>query len=419
MARAARGPQDGRDGSCRAGSVAAGRASVAQSGCGDDPRGDRRYARESVRELLAVLVGSSCERIESVLGGSLDEAAAKDATRIRQEITRLSQAQWLDEVGEMRAFPASSQVLQRKHGYRELLGHYLSLVMASQYPIASDDLKRIIETKSASALYEYWVFFEVVRSVERLLGRRPTRGVRVDAADEKRPHLDHGVAVQFGPDVEVIYNRRFAGDSPNGRFGSYSLPLRPDVLLRIAGDVYVFDAKFRVERGTGWAPSSEDERTEEEMLQGDSQDGVSRWFKAGDIHKMHAYRDAVRHSGGVRVASAWAIYPGNEFRFYSDMKGRVVVKEEMPAEGGGSGRDPLGAAGRAKVLDYVITAMLEPMIGDEAGHCGGIIEEGSALPCPKGTWVSLAGAWELPAGRSSLGSPRRSASRANSLRSWR
>ncbi len=303
------------------------------------------------------------ERIESVLGGSLDEAAAKDATRIRQEITRLSQAQWLDEVGEMRAFPASSQVLQRKHGYRELLGHYLSLVMASQYPIASDDLKRIIETKSASALYEYWVFFEVVRSVERLLGRRPTRGVRVDAADEKRPHLDHGVAVQFGPDVEVIYNRSFAGDSPNGRFGSYSLPLRPDVLLRIAGDVYVFDAKFRVERGTGWAPSSEDERTEEEMLQGDSQDGVSRWFKAGDIHKMHAYRDAVRHSGGVRVASAWAIYPGNEFRFYSDMKGRVVVKEEMPAEGGGVGAIPLEPLGERRYLDYVIKAMLEPMIG--------------------------------------------------------
>lgn len=309
-----------------------------------------------VKYLLAWL-GALTERIEVVLGASLDEATGAQAVRLRQEVVRLSQAAWLGEVGEMRSFPASSQVLQRKHGYRELLGHYLSLVMASRYPIAGEDLRRILEVKSASALYEYWVFFEVIRSVERVLGRRPTSAASADVSDQIRAHLDHGVSVRFGPDVEVVYNRGFSGSNPQGKFGSYSLPLRPDVLLRVRGELYVFDAKFRVERGVGWKPANQDESQEAEMLAGDVVDGVARWFKAADIHKMHTYRDAVRHNGGLHVSSAWAIYPGNEFRFYSDMEGRVVL-ENLPAGMEGVGAIPLEPMGSRDSLDYIVRAML-------------------------------------------------------------
>lgn len=302
-------------------------------------------------------LGGLTERIEVVLAGSLDEATRDQAVRLRQETTRLSQAEWLNEVGEMRAFPANSQVLQRKHGYRELLAHYLSLVMASRYPIAGEDLRRILEVKSASVLYEYWVFFEVVRSVERAVGFPPTKGASADVSDQIRVHLDHGVSVQFGPTIEVIYNRGFSGGSPKGKFGSYSLPLRPDVLLRVGEELYVFDAKFRVERAAGWKPSNQAETEEAEMLAGESDDGVARWFKAADIHKMHTYRDAVRHGGGLHVSSAWAIYPGNEFRFYSDMEGRVVL-EGIPAEMEGVGAIPLEPMGSRKSLDYVVSTML-------------------------------------------------------------
>lgn len=307
-------------------------------------------------------IGALADRMVEVLGPSLDEASLETAVAIKQEVARLMQAGWLVEVSEMRTFPASSQVLQRKHGYRDLLGHYLSLVMASRYPIAGEDLRRIIEVKSASALYEYWVYFELVRSVERILRRSPTRGVRVDTADHLRPHVDHGVSVEFGPEVEVIYNRSFAGNRPKAAYGSYSLTLRPDVLLRVGGDVYVFDAKFRIEHGAGWAPKTEEERADAEALQVDEvQDDVVRWFKASDIHKMHAYRDAIRH-GGLRVASAWAIYPGSEFRFYSDMEGRVIVQEQMPAELGGVGAIPLEPMGDRGSLDYVVRAMLDAVV---------------------------------------------------------
>lgn len=301
------------------------------------------------------------ERVQVVLSSSMDEATRDQAVRLRQEVGRLSQASWLSEVKQMRAFPASSQVMQRKHGYRELLGHYLSLAMASRYPISGEDLRRILEVKSASALYEYWVFFEVVRSVERTLGFAPTQGAPADVSDQVRVHLNHGVSVRFGDHVEVVYNRGFAGDHPTAKFGSYSLNLRPDVLLRVGDELYVFDAKFRVERAAGWKPATQEETEEVEMLEGDSTDGVARWFKAADIHKMHTYRDAVRHSGGLHVSSAWAIYPGNEFRFYSDMKGRVVL-DDIPDDLEGVGAIPLEPMGSRKSLDYVVAAMLGGLV---------------------------------------------------------
>jgi len=321
--------------------------------CVDTP--ENRFVR-----YLLLWIKALSERVLEMLGDTLDEAARGQAVRICEEVGRLSRAEWLSEVGEMRSFPANSQVLLRKHGYRELLGHYLALVMSSRYPIGGADLRRIIETKSASALYEYWVYFEVIRSVERVLGKRPTKGARIVTSDELRPHIDHGVSVEFGPDVEVIYNRRFSGNRPTARFGSYSLPLRPDVLLRVGDDVFVFDAKFRVERATGWLPKTDEEREEVLALDPENQDdGVARWFKAADIHKMHAYRDAVRH-GGLRVASAWAIYPGSEFCFYSDMKGRIIVREDVPPELEGVGAIPLEPMGERTSLDCVVRAMLTP-----------------------------------------------------------
>lgn len=222
---------------------------------------------------------------------------------------------------------------------------------------AYSSLRRILEVKSASSLYEYWVFFEVVRSIERTLGFPPTQGAAADASDQVRAHLNHGVSVRFGDHVEVIYKRGLAGDRPTAKFGSYSLNLRPDVLLRGGDELYVFDAKLRVERGPGWKPANQEETEEAEMLAGDSTDGVARWFKAADIHKMHAYRDAVRHSGALHVSSAWAIYPGNEFRFYSDMKGRVVL-DDIPDDLEGVGAIKLEPMGSRKSLDYAVAAML-------------------------------------------------------------
>jgi len=83
---------------------------------------------------------------------------------------------------------------------------------------------------------------------------------------------------------------------------SYSVLLRPDVVLRIHRgpdhEDHLFDAKFKVRRIAGEV----EDRQEEDR-------GV---FKREDVYKMHAYRDAL-----PSVRSAWVLYPGTELRFYS------------------------------------------------------------------------------------------------------
>lgn len=293
----------------------------------------------------------------------VDDVLLDDAIALEMEIHRLRQAPWLEEVGEMRTFPANSQVLQRKRGYRELLGHYLSLIMASRYPIASDDLRRILETKSASTLYEYWVFFTIVDSVRRCLKRSPTRAFVSKGIDDLRVVVQQGITIDFGPDIQVLYNRRVPGNNAAGRYKSYSLALRPDVLLRVGKDIYAFDAKFRVERDKYWAAKTPEEKDEVESLaddiEGSREDGIAKWFKQSDIHKMHTYKDAMRNTAGDQIRSAWAVYPGTEFRFYSDEGGKIMIAD-LPCLPVGVGAVPLEPNGSREALDSVLHKMLIP-----------------------------------------------------------
>ena len=85
------------------------------------------------------------------------------------------------------------------------------------------------------------------------------------------------------------YNLRFAAGSTDGRLSS-SLPLRPDIVVAVPGSgglvLHVLDAKLRV-------------------------DGVTGTFKADDLVKMHAYRDALPD-----VRSAVVLYPGQRDDWY-------------------------------------------------------------------------------------------------------
>ena len=126
-------------------------------------------------------------------------------------------------------------------------------------------------------------------------------------------------------------------------------------------DTYAFDAKFRVERDKSWAPKSFDEVEEVESLaegnENSIDDGIAKWFKQSDIHKMHTYRDAVRHSSGQQVRSAWAVYPGTEFRFYSDKEGKKDLAG-TPRKPVGVGAIPLEPNGTRESLDTLILDML-------------------------------------------------------------
>ena len=137
-----------------------------------------------------------------------DRDLAGDAERMRQVAAQWMMAPFLSGVGRLRYFPASSQVLQNRVGYRELLRHYLAIILAARDPIHARDLQLIMEAKSASLLYEYWTFFTLADALRPLLGypvqatqmtSDATASARVHSICGRRAALPRGT-LAFRPD---------------------------------------------------------------------------------------------------------------------------------------------------------------------------------------------------------------------------
>lgn len=331
---------------------------------------------EQARDLLA----------ERLCDASLQAQAAELANRLRE----MASADWLEEVGDFDRFPAHSQVMQKRFGYRDVLRHYLALVLASRYPLAAAAITRIVETKSASLLYEYWTFFELAESLGDLLGD-PIEAVRTTESDPFSSVLKEGIRLTFPPvggaafamatsgahgtgapgtasgrAVELWYNRSFSRSAPVGA-RSYSVALRPDICLRVGDRLHLFDAKFRVDQFE--IPDDAVAAEDEAEARGTVTKG---WFKHADIHKMHAYKDAIGGADG-RVASVWVLYPGSEFRFFGEDGTRwesaeALARAVSTTELRGVGAVPM-VPGEELQRSGALSAMLRAVVDEGGAAC--------------------------------------------------
>jgi len=199
------------------------------------------------------------------------------------------------EVGEMAYFPSGSQVLLKRDGYRELLQLYRLFNLARR-PFFGP-LAEAIDSRDVCTLYEYWCFFKLVKELEQLWGKAKI-GLKV----EERGGMQWGVIAGFCDDRELVYNKEFG----RCRYGSYSVPLRPDFVLHQPGKpIIVFDAKFRFDLAL--LPNPEERDTyEPEVVEGN----VERIVRRADLYKMHTYRDALAAQAAV------VLYPGERDVFY-------------------------------------------------------------------------------------------------------
>jgi PD-(D/E)XK nuclease superfamily len=113
--------------------------------------------------------------------------------------------------------------------------------------------------------------------------------------------LGQGLTAHFSGSVRVEFNRSFSR-SQGGKHRSYSVPLRPDILVETPRERHIFDAKFAFEP-FGPSVSEDDDDSEDDSLAGRA--------RRGHIHKMHTYRDALD-----RVASVRVLYPGSTDEWY-------------------------------------------------------------------------------------------------------
>lgn len=196
-------------------------------------------------------------------------------------------------VSAFRVLPTHSQVLLRREGYEALYRLYPSFLAGRT--ALQGLLGDMIAMRDIAHLYELWCFLEVARQMadQPKIGKPRLLLTQVGASPSLRAE-----ATFPSQNLSLLYHRSFDGPGQPRHGRSYSAKLVPDItVFREGRAIGVFDAKFRLR----WShvDSDFDGPTTGKPLE-------------EDLHKMHAYRDALH----LRFAAS--LYPGDRAAFFPD-----------------------------------------------------------------------------------------------------
>ncbi|MFO7897300.1 MAG: DUF2357 domain-containing protein, partial [Candidatus Cloacimonadales bacterium] len=221
----------------------------------------------------------------------------------------------------------NSPVLQRKEGYRHVLRVWLMFDLAAKLIWTGGDDIYSGGKKDIATLYEYWLFFKLLdlfqsifeiksKDISDLIKETPD-GLNLQLRQGKftaiRGVYDSG---NRKLNVRFNYNRSFSGEKSYPDSGSWTTTLRPDYTLSFWPDgiseiesekqeliVHVhFDAKYKIANLTDFLEKNNKNDLDTEKTE--NRKGV---YKNADLLKMHAYKDAIRRTGG-----AYILYPGDK-----------------------------------------------------------------------------------------------------------
>ena len=237
----------------------------------------------------------------------------------------------------------NSPVLQRKEGYREVLQVWLMFDFAARLNWTGGDSVYEAGQKNVAVLYEYWLFFKLQELISQFFNINPADKEQLVKMDDDgidlniiqgRTTILRGCSKSDIRQLNVAfyYNRTFGqsnGDKDSVHTaGSWTMSMRPDYTLSIwPGDPVKdtdkekeeeeaerqelithihFDAKYRLNKIILEDKSEED--VNDELIEEKRQQELGI-YKRADLLKMHAYKDAIRRTGG-----AYVLYPGTESR---------------------------------------------------------------------------------------------------------
>ncbi len=221
----------------------------------------------------------------------------------------------------------NSPVLQRKEGYREVLRVWLMFDLAAKLIWTGGDDIYSGGKKDIATLYEYWLFFKLLelfqsvfdidpRDISDLIKETPD-GLNLQIRQGKFTAL-RGV-YNSGTrklNIRFNYNRSFIGRKTYPKPGSWTTTLRPDYTLsfwpygisepeaekqELVVHVH-FDAKYKIANLADFLEQNIQNDPNEEKTE--NRKGI---YKNADLLKMHAYKDAIRRTGG-----AYVLYPGDK-----------------------------------------------------------------------------------------------------------
>lgn len=222
----------------------------------------------------------------------------------------------------------NSPVLQRKEGYREVLRVWLIFDLAAKLIWAGGEDIYGAGKKDIATLYEYWLFFKLLDLFQEIFNieaediskliQPTTDGLSLQIKQGKSTPL-RGVYDSGSRKLNIRfnYNRSFNGKNVYPNSGSWSTVLRPDYTLSFwplgvteeeaeLQELIVhvhFDAKYKVANLFDYInrdPNVDVDLDQEKIA---NRKGI---YKNADLLKMHAYKDAIRRTGG-----AYVLYPGD------------------------------------------------------------------------------------------------------------
>jgi predicted component of viral defense system (DUF524 family) len=221
----------------------------------------------------------------------------------------------------------NSPVLQRKEGYREVLRVWLMFDLAAKLIWKGGDDIYSGGKKDIATLYEYWLFFKLLDLFQSIFDIEPKdiSDLIKETPDGLNLQIKQGKFTALSGvynsgsrklNIRFNYNRSFSGKKNYPDSGSWTTTLRPDYTLSFwpfgISDteaekqeliVHVhFDAKYKIANLTDFLEKNTENDLDEEKAE--NRKGI---YKNADLLKMHAYKDAIRRTGG-----AYVLYPGDK-----------------------------------------------------------------------------------------------------------
>ena len=289
---------------------------------------ENRFIKHALEEFLFF-----CENCESKF--QKYSTAKIESGILSTKISSLLNQSFFNDISRPTSLRLNSPVLQRKSGYREVLNAWLKFDLAAKLVWKGGDNVYDAGKKDIATLYEYWLFFTLLDLLKKVFDIEPKSIAELIQYDKGKLSLNlkQGTAIAMkgvyksasrNLNIQFSYNRSFGGGKTFPNAGSYTTTLRPDYTLSIWPEeindareaenteliTHIhFDAKYKVKNFYDLISISKGEeltaKEEEELLIEEEVEIQKGTFKNEDLLKMHAYKDAIRRTGG-----AYILYPG-------------------------------------------------------------------------------------------------------------
>ena len=289
---------------------------------------ENRFIKHALEEFLFF-----CENCE--LKFEKYSTAKFESGLLATKISTLLNQSFFKQISRPNSLKLNSPILQKKSGYREVLNAWLKFDLAAKLIWHGGDNVYSAGKKDIATLYEYWLFFTLLDLLKEVFEIEPKSISELIQYDKGQLSLNlkQGTAIAMkgvykspsrNLNIQFSYNRSFGGGKPFPNSGSYTTTLRPDYTLSIWPEEIEeakeaektelithihFDAKYKVKNFYELISKSKDEELTEdennELIKEEAEEIKKGTFKNQDLLKMHAYKDAIRRTGG-----AYVLYPG-------------------------------------------------------------------------------------------------------------